>query len=272
MHTSLRRLALPAALALLAACSGGCAIVTAVGGAMAAAAADEVAAPVTEAATSATRTATREAMGRVGLPTRTTTTATTTTTADAADIPVWPAGTPVATAPIPAAPSANPTDPDAPPAPPADPALAGLLHSGRELDIAIVGAGYLAVLGDDGQPRYTRLGTLTIDADGALAVSCAGTKRRLLPFLSVPPGVTLTTSPDALSVDSYGSVFARTSAGVRELGRLDLVRFAVPEALTRAESTHLYRASAASGPPVSGAAGENGFGYIVSGYLEVAAN
>lgn len=43
-------------------------------------------------------------------------------------------------------------------------------ETGRPLDVAIAGAGFLTVETDDG-PAYTRLGNLSIDGDGALTVN-----------------------------------------------------------------------------------------------------
>lgn len=43
-------------------------------------------------------------------------------------------------------------------------------QTGRELDVAVAGTGFLAVQGPDGE-AYTRAGALTLDADGALTVN-----------------------------------------------------------------------------------------------------
>ncbi|GGC74619.1 flagellar basal-body rod protein FlgF [Undibacterium terreum] len=43
-------------------------------------------------------------------------------------------------------------------------------ETGRELDVAITGDGYLAVQGPDGE-AYTRAGAMTVDASGALTVN-----------------------------------------------------------------------------------------------------
>lgn len=45
----------------------------------------------------------------------------------------------------------------------------GIISTGRELDVAINGDGWLAVLGADGQEAYTRAGDLRVDATGQLS-------------------------------------------------------------------------------------------------------
>lgn len=50
-------------------------------------------------------------------------------------------------------------------------ARVGTVHeTGRDLDIAVEGSGYLAVQWEDGE-AYTRAGSMTVDADGALTVN-----------------------------------------------------------------------------------------------------
>ncbi|MFZ6647528.1 flagellar basal body rod protein FlgF [Undibacterium sp. TJN25] len=44
-------------------------------------------------------------------------------------------------------------------------------ETGRDLDVAIDGDGYLAVQGPDGAEAYTRAGALTLDASGALSIN-----------------------------------------------------------------------------------------------------
>lgn len=44
-------------------------------------------------------------------------------------------------------------------------------YTGRDLDVAIDGAGFIAVLGNDGNEVYTRMGNLKIDANGLLTTA-----------------------------------------------------------------------------------------------------
>lgn len=43
-----------------------------------------------------------------------------------------------------------------------------IVHTGRDLDVAVQGQGFLAVQGRDGREAYTRAGDLRVDADGSL--------------------------------------------------------------------------------------------------------
>ncbi len=97
-------------------------------------------------------------------------------------------------------------------------AKAGALQStGRDLDVAVRGNGWLAVQAPDGGEAYTRHGGLEISADGTL-VSHSG-----LPVvgeggsLNVPPG-------SQVSIGADGTVSARSgNAPAQVVGRLKLV-------------------------------------------------
>jgi len=71
-----------------------------------------------------------------------------------------------------------------------------LTSSGRSLDIAVNGAGFIAVQGADGKEAYTRAGDLQVTADGAVTTSTG------LPVLSesgpivIPPATTVTIGGD----------------------------------------------------------------------------
>jgi flagellar basal-body rod protein FlgG len=96
--------------------------------------------------------------------------------------------------------------------------------TGRALDVAIVGAGFLEVDLGSGSTGYSRGGSLQVNADGLLTLS---TGRVLKADIRVPTGTS------ALEVNADGRV-----SGVLEgdqtpsvLGQLSLVSFANPEAL-----------------------------------------
>ena len=93
-------------------------------------------------------------------------------------------------------------------------------HTGRELDVAIQGQGWLAVEAPDGTEAYTRNGSLQIDENGQLA-SASG-----LPILSdggqlaIPPGSRLAVAKDGtISLLPDGSA----ATGLTTIGRLKLV-------------------------------------------------
>jgi flagellar basal-body rod protein FlgF len=73
----------------------------------------------------------------------------------------------------------------------------GVLQStGRELDVAVTGKGYIAVRGSDGQEAYTRAGDLRVSAQGAVTTASG------LPVLTeqgplvIPPATNVTIGND----------------------------------------------------------------------------
>jgi flagellar basal-body rod protein FlgF len=94
--------------------------------------------------------------------------------------------------------------------------------TGRPLDVAVQGAGWIAVQALDGNEAYTRAGNLQVSADGTLMLPNG------LPVLgeggpiTVPADAALTVAPD-------GTVSAKTanSPTVNQVGRIKLVN---PEA------------------------------------------
>lgn len=101
-----------------------------------------------------------------------------------------------------------------------DASSGALQHTGRDLDVAIKGPGWLAVQSADGSEAYTRAGDLHVDVDGML-VTATG-----LPVLSdsgvvaVPPHSSITLGTDGtISIVPAGQT-ASTSAVV---GRVKLV-------------------------------------------------
>jgi flagellar basal-body rod protein FlgG len=132
--------------------------------------------------------------------------------------------------------------------------------TGRPLDFAIEGEGFLQVLRPDGATAYTRDGTLTLSDTGGLVT---GTGYQLLPGITVPPGATeLTISPAGIVSATIGA-----SGETAELGRLELARFVNPTGLLSL-GENLYAATAASGEPMVGVPQEDGFGRIIQGSLE----
>lgn len=135
-----------------------------------------------------------------------------------------------------------------------------LQQTGQDLDLAIVGQGFLQVEGPDGQPAYTRAGQLQINADGKL-VNAKGQK--LQPEITIPANAT------GITISEDGTVSAKLagSATPSQLGQLKLANFANPTGLL-ALGDNLYQETAASGAANEGTAGVDGFGTIKQGALE----
>ena len=132
-------------------------------------------------------------------------------------------------------------------------------RTGDKLDVAIQGDGFFEVQTPDGTRAYTRDGALKLAADGRVTTSDGYPLQG--GFQPIPAGTTdITISPN-------GDVTTKGSSGSQSF-KVSLVRFVNPSGL---ESTgrNLYRETAASGTAESGSAGENGFGLLEQGYLEM---
>jgi len=132
-------------------------------------------------------------------------------------------------------------------------------NTGRSLDIAISGDGFLQVTLPSGETRYTRDGALQGNANGQL-VTATG--------YSIEPAITIPTDATAIDIGKDGTVNVTDSSGTQSVvGNLQLVRFPNPTGLS-SEGDNLFALTAASGSAVTGTPGSNGFGSIQSGMLE----
>lgn len=135
-------------------------------------------------------------------------------------------------------------------------------RTGRSLDLAIDGDGFFRVqVGEE--ILYSRAGVLTLNAAGELALRLSNTSRPLSPPLRVDPDVVEIRA----SADGVVSTYNGASQDATEIGRITLTRFVNPAELER-RGHGLLAATAASGKPVDGDPGVNGFGSLVSGHLE----
>ncbi len=132
-------------------------------------------------------------------------------------------------------------------------------NTGNALDLAISGDGFFQIQLQDGRIAYTRDGQFKIDSEGRI-VTANGLL--LSPALVVPQNaVSLTVSPD-------GIVSVELPDGtIQQLGTITLTRFVNPAGL-KSIGDNLYVATAASGEPIEGTAGQDGFGTIMQGYVE----
>jgi len=137
---------------------------------------------------------------------------------------------------------------------------AGELQStNRPLDIAILGDGFLQVTLPNGDKRYTRDGTLQTNADGQLVTTTG---------YAIEPAITIPKDAVAVSIEKDGGVNVTDPAGIRSVvGTIQLARFPNSSGLS-SEGDNLLAETEASGTPTTGTAAENGFGTILSGFLE----
>jgi len=134
-----------------------------------------------------------------------------------------------------------------------------LQNTGRDLDIAIEGDGFLKVLTPNGDIRYTRDGSLQVNANGQLVTSTG---------YPLDPAISLPTDATDIHIGVDGSINVVNASGVQSVvGTLELSTFANPSGLA-SEGSNLLSETEASGTANSGIPGQNGIGAIQSGFLE----
>jgi flagellar basal-body rod protein FlgG len=127
------------------------------------------------------------------------------------------------------------------------------------LDIAIRGDGLLQVTMPNGDLRYTRDGSLQVNADGQL-VTMTG-------FL-IEPAISIPVDSGTIDIGQDGGINVTDQAGVRSVvGQIQLARFANPAGLT-SQGDNLYAPNDASGEAIPGLPAQDGFGSIQAGFLE----
>ena len=134
-----------------------------------------------------------------------------------------------------------------------------LVATGRPLDVAILGDGFLQVTMANGDTRYTRDGTLQMNSEGQLVNNNGDT---------IEPAITIPTDAAAVGIGKDGSVNVTTASGTQSVvGPIQLVRFPNPSGLS-SEGDNLLAETEASGTATTGTAGANGFGTLQGGFLE----
>jgi len=133
-------------------------------------------------------------------------------------------------------------------------------QTGRQMDLAIQGEGFVEVVAADGTPAYTRGGTLVIDKEGFLA-SAGGH--------ALKPAIHVGVDAREIAIEADGRVMvrARDDASLVEAGRIELVRFADTSGLS-ALGSNLYQPTERSGEAIAGRAGEDGLGTLAQGFVE----
>src|SRR5882672_4054345 len=129
------------------------------------------------------------------------------------------------------------------------------------LDLAIQGDGFFEVVLPDGSQAFSRGGSLKINSDGMLSTTEG---YRLRASIHVP------SDAKQMSVSADGHVLVTTAANkaASDLGQIELAKFANPGGL-KPLGDNLYRVSDGSGDAVYGKAGDDGFGGIAQGFLEL---
>ena len=135
-----------------------------------------------------------------------------------------------------------------------------LQQTGNTMDVAINGQGFFQITMPDGTHSYTRDGAFQVDALGRLVTSSG---------FALSDNITIPANSTGVSISADGvvSVTQPNSAAVVNVGTINLVGFMNPAGL-EPRGQNLYSESAASGAPIVGAAGSNGLGSVMQGYVE----
>jgi flagellar basal-body rod protein FlgG len=134
-----------------------------------------------------------------------------------------------------------------------------LTQTDERLDIAIQGEGFLEVQLPDGSRAYTRDGALKTSSDGSVTTS-DGLKLQG-GWQPIPSGTT------GITIAPTGEVTLDGPNGKQSF-RVQLVRFNNPAGL-QSLGRNLYKETDASGAAELGNPGENGFGEVAQGFLEM---
>jgi flagellar basal-body rod protein FlgG len=135
-----------------------------------------------------------------------------------------------------------------------------LTQTSNPLDVAINGRGWFQISGPSGETLYSRAGSFNKNATGQIVTGDG---------YAVDPAITIPTDALEVTINESGEVYAQVAAqsAPQLLGQLSLVDFANDSGL-QPLGNNLYRETTASGQPISGVAGDPGFGSIHQGYLE----
>jgi len=134
-----------------------------------------------------------------------------------------------------------------------------LENTGRDLDLAIMGDGFFQVTGPGGETRYTRDGSLRLNASGNLVTSGGFT---------IEPSITIPSDSIGISVAKDGTVTIKKGDGTSSsVGQITLARFPNPSGLS-SEGGNLLAESNASGAAITSTPGSDGSGSLQQNFLE----
>ena len=136
----------------------------------------------------------------------------------------------------------------------------GFEQTENALDIAIEGGGFFQVTMPDGSTAYTRAGMFKLDNEGNV-LSSQGFP--LLPSISIPSE----TKNISISPEGVVSVVLAGATTSETIGTLEIARFTNDAGLSPM-GKNLFQPTGASGEPITGLPGQEGFGTLLQGSLE----
>jgi len=135
-----------------------------------------------------------------------------------------------------------------------------LTTTGNQLDLAVQGKGYFQVTLPDNTIAYTRAGSFQLDQNGNI-VTADG--------LKVTGANAIPSNATSITINQSGQVFV-SQQGQTQLaaaGQFQLVSF-INDTGLQPIGNNMFVQTQASGNPVLGTAGNQGFGTILQGFLE----
>lgn len=131
----------------------------------------------------------------------------------------------------------------------------------NNLDIAITGRGFFQIEMPDGTIAYTRAGSFKLDSEGNV-VNSEG--YRLVPNITIPEDTTQIN----IGKDGIVSVVQANSTQINTIGQIETTIFINPAGL-HSLGDNLYLSTNASGEPINGVPGTEGFGLLRQGFIEM---
>lgn len=135
-----------------------------------------------------------------------------------------------------------------------------LTSTENTFDIAIQGNGYFQIRLPSGETAYTRAGSFQLSPTGQIVTADGNV---------VLPGITIPNNATDVTINASGQVLVKTPGTVTptSVGQLQLAVFA-NEAGLNPIGDNLLMETPASGSPVTGLPGADGFGTVRQGFLE----
>jgi flagellar basal-body rod protein FlgG len=130
----------------------------------------------------------------------------------------------------------------------------------KEYDLAIRGEGFFRIRLPDGRTAYTRDGSFDLDGQGQIVTRDG---------YIVEPGITVPQTAKGVTISASGEVQASIpgQTQLQILGQFQLARF-INKAGLESMGDNLFVETPASGPPLDGNPGADGFGNLQQAYLE----
>ncbi len=134
-----------------------------------------------------------------------------------------------------------------------------IVPTNNPLHLAVEGKGYFRIELPNGTIAYTRDGTFERSPEGVLVTSDGYT---------LQPAITLPEDTLFVTINAYGEVIAETPGNQQQnIGQVELVNFNNENGL-QPMGSNLFAETQASGGPIVGNPGAEGFGTTLQGYIE----